>query len=133
MDDDQVRDAIGTMVDAVNRGDFATAASSFRSQPSIIEDLPPFRWEGPSAVGDWLTAMGANAATLKASAIEMKLGEAKQIEVCAGRSYACFRGTLRLATAAGELSADGTLTFVLVKEANHWLIDTLVWGGSRPE
>ncbi len=43
MDKDLVHDAIGMMVDAVNRGDFATAASSFQSEPLIVEDLPPFR------------------------------------------------------------------------------------------
>ncbi len=77
--------------------------------------------------------MGANAATLNATGIEMKLGGAKQVEIDAERSYACFGGTLRVSTSAGELKADGTLTFVLVKEANRWLINTFVWGGPQPE
>lgn len=84
-------------------------------------------------MAEWLTAMGSNAATLNASRIEMKLGEAKQVEIYSERSYACFEGTLRIECAAGELKALGTLTFVLVKEANRWLIDTLVWGGPRPK
>ena len=68
-DEDQIQDAVSTMVDAVNRGDFDQAVSSFCSEPLIVEDLPPFRWSGSTAVEDWLTAMGANAATLNASKI----------------------------------------------------------------
>ena len=62
----------------------------------------------------------------------MSLGEPKQIEVAGQRSFACFDGVLRLETVDAELSATGTLTLVLAKDADRWLIDTLAWGAPRP-
>jgi hypothetical protein len=121
------------MVDAVNRGDCGEAASYFNAEPLIIEDIAPFQWSGASAVADWLSAMGANAASLGASLIEMTLHSVERLEIQANCSYAWFPGTLRMSVTGGELHAKGVLTLVLVKDSSCWLIDTLVWSGAKPQ
>ena len=132
-DPEAIRRVVTGMVDAVNRGAFAEAASCFSGEPLIVEDIAPFRWDGTSAVADWLSAMGANAASLGASLIEMTLHPVERLEIQANCSYACFPGTLRMSVTGGELHAKGVLTLVLAKDSGRWLIDTLVWSGSRPE
>lgn len=127
-----IQDAVARMVDAVNRGDFSSATSCFTSEPVIVEDIAPFRWTGSSAVSDWLSAMGANAGLINASGMEMMLMGADRIEVQQDQAYACFPGNLSLRVEAGELSAQGTLTCVLVRHGGRWLIDALVWSGPVP-
>jgi ketosteroid isomerase-like protein len=130
-DSEAIRSVVSGMVDAVNRADFAEAASYFTAEPLIVEDIAPFRWRGASAVADWLSAMGANAASMGVSLIEMTLHPVERLEIQAGCAYACFPGTLRMSVTGGELHAKGVLTFVLVNVSSGWLIDTLVWSGSR--
>jgi hypothetical protein len=132
-DEEAICRVVMGMVDAVNRGAFAETASYFSAEPMIVEDIAPFQWNGTSAVADWLSAMGANAALLGVSTIEMKLHPADRLEVQASCSYACFPGTLRMSVTAGELHAKGVLTLVLAKDSSRWLIATLVWSGSKPE
>jgi ketosteroid isomerase-like protein len=130
--DSEIGDVVTAMVAAVNRGDFASAISAFTTDAVIVEDIAPFRWRGPSAVLDWLAAMGANAEAVGATAIEMQLGEAERVEARGGHAYALIRGVLRMATPTAELRANGLLTLVLHHRFDGWLIDTLVWSGGAP-
>lgn len=131
-DRDAVSDAIGKMVDAVNNGDFGEVIATFGAEATIIEDIAPFRWQGPDAPSSWLTAMGENAARLDARAIVMKLGRPVWIDVVGPAAYAVFPGALSLATASGKLLSNGTLTFTLERSDERWLIETLVWSGPEP-
>lgn len=132
LDRDAVICTVGRMVDAVNNGEFGEAISAFGASPTIIEDIAPFRWQGPDAASSWLAAMGANAAKLKARAIIMKLGEPLHINVSGATAYAVFPGTLSMVTATGDLLSNGTLTFTLGRGDGRWLIDALVWSGPEP-
>jgi hypothetical protein len=124
--------AVSAMVDAVNRGDFAAALAAFAEAPVIVEDIAPFRWQGPGSASAWLAAIGANAARLEARSIEMTLGEATRIDEDSGAAYALFPGRLSLATAKGDLFSEGSLTLTLTEEDGRWLIATLVWSGPEP-
>ena len=120
--------AIAAMVDAVNKGEFAVASAHFASEVVIVEDLAPFRWQGPDAVSHWLAAMGANAARLDLRAITMTLVRTVRMMIENDRAYAVCLGELEYTTASGKLTALGHLTFTLAKRG-RWLIETLVWSG----
>jgi ketosteroid isomerase-like protein len=131
-DEAAVIDAVKDMVEAVNRGIFARAVSAFSENACAVEDISPFRWQGPSAAIDWLQAMGANAAKLNVSAILMKLEMAERVEVEANHAYVLVPGSLRMRGLESELRADGLLTFTLSRKEAGWLIDTLTWSGPHP-
>jgi ketosteroid isomerase-like protein len=124
--------AVTDMVDAVNRGDFASAIAAFSDAPAIVEDVAPFRWKGAGSVSAWLSAMGANAARLDVQAVVMELGQPTRIELDGEAAYALFPGRLKLAKDGGDLVADGTLTFTLERAGGRWLVDTLAWSGPEP-
>ncbi len=127
-----VRTVVASMVDAVNRGDLAAATAAFTAEPVIVEDIPPFRWQGRSAVADWLAAMGDTALQLGVITVIMELGRQGRTEIAADRAYALFSGHLHMSLPGGELAANGQLTFVLEHGTSRWLIDTLVWSGGLP-
>lgn len=131
-DEGAITAAVTKMVDAINRGDFATATAAFSDAPIIIEDIAPFCWQGPDAVSAWLSAMGTNAARLSAHAVHMKLEEPARIALDAPTAYALFPGRLSLMTTDVDLHADGTLTITLQLSGAHWLISALVWSGLEP-
>jgi ketosteroid isomerase-like protein len=129
---DAVAAAVSGLVDAVNRSDFAAACDFFGDAAVIVEDIAPFRWEGPGAASAWLQAMGENAARLGIGAIAMTLGPCIRIEVDSGAAYALFPGQLKLSQTDADFLSDGMLTFTLKETAGRWLIDTLAWSGPEP-
>jgi ketosteroid isomerase-like protein len=128
----EIADAVRAMVDAVNAGDIAAALAAFTDAPTIIEDVPPFRWQGPSAASDWLSAMAANAAQLDVEAIEMRLRDPTRIETAGDNAYGVFPGMLALTTRQARLVAEGVLTLTLRLAGDDWRIETLVWSGPPP-
>jgi ketosteroid isomerase-like protein len=121
--------SVERFVDAVNNGDAPAALNHFAPDAVIIEDLPPYRWQGPDAGSAWLLAMRENAEAAGLTSIVMRLERAIRMEVDADDAYAVFAGHLKYRGHAVELQSRGCLTFTLRKTGDRWLIRSLVWGG----
>ncbi|HEY0437137.1 MAG TPA: nuclear transport factor 2 family protein [Phenylobacterium sp.] len=123
---------INRMTDAVNHGDAATAFAAFTPAPMIVEDLAPFRWQGPGAPQAWLEGMGANAQAHGITTINMKLSPPTRVDVGADHAYAIVPGRLSYGLKDGHSEhADGLLTFVLLQSGGEWKIDSLIWSGPQ--
>src|SRR5687768_1679534 len=110
---EQVVSAISEFVDAVNRGDQGAALTQFTNDVSIIEDLAPYRWQGPNAGSEWMQAMFENAQRIGITSIAMQLGNATRVEVEGRYAYAIVEGFLTYGGPTPRRS-DGLLTFALV-------------------
>jgi len=123
---------ITRFTDAVNHGDAATAVAAFGPSPVIVDDLAPYRWQGPSAGGAWMAAMGANAQARGMTLINMRLLAPSRVEVDGASAYAVVPGVLTYTFKDGHTEhADGVLTFTLQQAGGAWKIDTLAWTGPR--
>ena len=124
--------AITRFTDAVNHGDASTAVAAFAPSPTVIDDLAPYRWQGPNAGGAWMAAMGANAQAKGMTLINMRLLAPSRIEVDGASAYAVVPGVLTYTFKDGHTEhADGVLTFTLQQAGGAWKIDTLTWTGPR--
>jgi ketosteroid isomerase-like protein len=124
---------INRFVNAVNEGDLAAALERFTPDATIVEDIPPYRWQGPQAGSQWMAAMGENAARSGIASIAMQLGEATRVEVDADNAYAVYSAVLTLSGDNGlRLQSGGCLTFTLQRAETGWLINALAWGGPAP-
>jgi ketosteroid isomerase-like protein len=118
------------MTDAVNKGDAATAFAAFTASPMIIEDLAPYRWQGPGTPQAWLEGMGANAQAHGITTINMKLAPATRVEITGDRAYVIVPGVLSYGLKDGHTEhADGLITALLQRLGGDWKIDSLIWSG----
>jgi len=123
---------ITRMTEAVNHGEMPTAFAAFTASPWIVDDLAPYRFQGPGAPQAWIGAMGANAQAQGMTDINMKLSPATRVEVSGDLAYALLPGLLTYKMKDGHSEhAVGQLTFTLVRAAGDWKIDTLVWSGPQ--
>ena len=120
-------------VEEVNSGKIQAALARFSDNAAIIEDIPPFKWQGPDAGSQWLSAMVANAERLGVTSVAMELGDARRIEMDGQSAYAIFAGTVQLKRTCGSLQERGLLTFTFDGSRQGWLITGLTWTGERPE
>jgi len=125
---EEILSAIAEFVDAVNRGDQGDALARLTNDVSIIEDLAPYRWQGPNAGSEWMQAMFENAQRIGIASIAMQLGKAARVEVEGQYAYAIVEGLLTYGGATPRRS-DGLLTFALVQDERGWLIRALTWSG----
>jgi ketosteroid isomerase-like protein len=127
---EKVASSIANFVDEVNGGDSAKALAHLASDVSITEDLAPFRWHGPRAGSDWLTAMQKNGERMGISDIQMKLGVPTQVLAQGDRAYEAIPGVVTLKGKGQTLHEAGILTFALHKVRGDWQIVVLAWGGA---
>ena len=131
---DAIVAALDRFVDLVNRGEVPAALGCFTDSPSIVEDLAPFRWQGPSAGAEWLAAMAANAQREGFVRIHMGLGVADTVMVDGGRGYAVFPGDLTYTANAGPPQrVRGHLTFVVTQDRHKWRIEAVNWSRERED
>ena len=128
-----VAGSIDRFVNAVNAGEFGAALAHFTPDATIVEDIPPYRWQGPQAGSQWLAAMGENAARSGLTGIAMKLGDATRVEVDSDNAYAVYAAVLTLSGDDLRLQSGGCLTFTLQRGETGWLINALSWGGPAPQ
>ena len=120
--------SITEFVDAVNRGDRDAALARLTNDVSIIEDLAPYRWQGPSAGSEWLEAMAENARRNAITSISMNLRNATRVEVQGEHAYAIVEGVLTYGGGTPR-QADGLLTFAMIKQDDNWMIRAFAWTG----
>jgi ketosteroid isomerase-like protein len=123
---------ISRMTDAVNRGDLPTVFAAFTPSPTIVEDLAPYRWQGPGTPQAWIEGMGANAQAHGITTINMRLAPPTRIDVSSDRAYAIVPGQLSYTLKDGHSEhADGLITVLLQQVGADWKIDTLIWSGPQ--
>ena len=132
MAQEEVVRTIGRFVDAVNGGDVAGAAACLAADATIVEDLAPYRWQGPAAGADWMLAMARNAEAAGMTQIVMAIEAPLRVEVESGHGYAVVPGVLRLRSQGGTLRSEGSLTFALRRSGEDWLIGAMAWTGPEP-
>ena len=125
--------AIEAFVAEVNAGLIEQALSRLTDDVVIVEDIPPFRWAGPDAGGQWLEAMRANARKAGIEVVTMTLGAPMRLESEGAAGYAVYSAALRMTGDGIDLRADGMLSFVLRRPDEHWQISALTWSGPEPQ
>jgi ketosteroid isomerase-like protein len=125
--------AIGRFVDAVNGGDVAGALACLAADVTIVEDVAPYRWQGPAAGAEWMLAMARNAEAAGMTEVAMRIGAPVRVEVEGGHGYAVVPGVLRLRGGGASLRSDGSLTFALRRGDEAWLISAMAWTGAAPQ
>ena len=124
--------AIAAFVAAVNQGDQAAATALLTDDVTIVEDLAPFCWHGPTAASEWMLAMFVNAQSAGLTGVVMELGEPTRVEVDSAHAYAIFGGRLVCSGTGPPLRSTGNLTFALAKDGARRLIRAFSRSGPPP-
>ena len=107
--------------DAFNKGDLK-AVRALMPAESMIDDLPPFIWQGPGAFDAWLAAAHQDDVRLKITDASSVFGPPTYVRVEGDRAYAVFPDHYRYERAGVQVTEDGTFTIVARKSPNGWRI-----------
>ena len=80
-------------VDAFNRGDLKTACAG---QSAIIDEFPPYLWQGATACGDWSNDFDAYRETNGITDPKITLGLGQYVDITGDRAYVVVKAYLTL-------------------------------------
>ena len=133
--DPQVVAPIQKFIDSFNKGDAAGAAATHASTPElfIVDEVPPFAWNGAKAFQAWAGDLESYA---KANGISDQMVTIKaptRTEINGVHAYVIVPSVYSFKQKGVAMSETAQMTVVLKKSGTGWLIHGWTWTGPRAE
>jgi ketosteroid isomerase-like protein len=114
--------------DLSNQGDEQGMADTCANEATVIDDLPPYEWQGPGACSSWQKAADAFTKSQEMTDIVGGLGKPTHVMVASDRAYVVIPATFAYTQHGKRLTEYATATFTLQKKAgSSWLITSWSW------
>jgi hypothetical protein len=115
-------------VDSFNKGDVTTAPAGCSDVTSIIDDFPPFGWQGAGACAKWMDSYKTFAAANGIADMVITLENPKHVDIVDDRAYVVVPANYTLKKAGKIVKKTGSiLTIALLKGASGWHITAWAW------
>ena len=128
----EVMAPIRTFVDAFNRVDIEGAAEACVARTIVIDDIPPFEWQGERAATRWFADMAAFGNRFGMSEPVVELRPVRQVVVEGSRGYVVVPIRVQWLEAGRRPTRDGWMTFTLAQASAGWRIASLTWTWDQP-
>lgn len=124
---------IHQFVDAFNKGDGKTAgATHLATGVSIIDEVPPYIWQGPKAFETWAADLTKNDAAAGVTEEKVTLGAVTREVVSPQSAYVIVAATYSFKQKGVAMREPAQMTFALTKTAEGWKIAGWTWTGPDP-
>jgi hypothetical protein len=115
-------------VDSFNKGDAKAALGDCAAQSSIIDEFPPYHWQGATACADWSSDFDAFVKKNGMTNSKLTLGRLKQADVSGDRAYVVIPATFAFTQNGKRTTETGSLlTVTLQKAGDDWQITAWAW------
>jgi ketosteroid isomerase-like protein len=123
-DKTDVMSVVHRWIDAMNRGDMKSFVALCADQASILDDFPPYQWQGPGACANWWN----DAKSTEATDFAVTLGKPLQIYVDGDHAYVVTRDSATFKDKGKAMKQAGSIhAFALLKSGSGWRISSEAW------
>jgi ketosteroid isomerase-like protein len=125
---------IQKFVDAFNKGDAATAATTHAAGAdlTIVDEVPPYLWRGPKAFHAWGADLESDAKKQGITEPMVALSAPTRIEKQGDQAYVVVPAVFTFKQRGAAMREAAQMTFVLKKGTSGWLIHAWAWTGPKP-
>ena len=126
---------IKKFVESTNKGDAAGAAATLASGAdlTIIDEVPPYLWQGPKTLQTWVADLETDAKKTGTTEPMVALSAPSRIEKNVDSAYVIIPSVITFKSKGAAMRGAGQMTFVLRKGSSGWLIHGWTWTGARPQ
>jgi ketosteroid isomerase-like protein len=110
-----------------NDADEAKAVAACADDASVIDDIPPYEWHGPSACSNWQKDYDAYVQKNGMTDATGTIGKPRQLFITGDRAYAVVPATFAFTKNGKAVKVTATATFSLRKIAAGWRITGWAW------
>jgi ketosteroid isomerase-like protein len=127
-DKTDVMATVNQFIDGFNKGDVKSALATCASPVSIVDEFPPYAWQGPTACADWASDFEANAKKNEITDSNVKLAKPKHVDVSGDRAYVVVPANYKYKQKGKAVAQNGSIMAVaLQKSAAGWRITGWSW------
>ena len=124
---------IRQFIDAFNKGDGKTAgATHLAAGVTIIDEVPPYIWQGPKAFDAWAGDLAKNDAAAGITEEKVTLGAVTREVVSPDSAYVIVAATYTFKQKGVAMREPAQMTFALKKDSGAWKIAGWSWTGPDP-
>lgn len=124
----EIMSMVTRFVDAFNKGDAAGITAACAEKTSIIDEFPPYEWQGAGACMKWMNDWSADAEKRVISDALVTLGKARHIDVTGNRAYVVMPADYTFKMDGKPMKEAGaTMTLVLRKGDTGWKATAWTW------
>ena len=133
--DPQLMAPITKFLDAFNKGDAAGAAATHAAEAdlSIIDEVPPFHWQGAQAFQTWAADLERDEKKRGVTDQKVTLRAATRVETDGATAYVIVPAAYTFKEKGVAMRETAQMTFMLKKAATGWLIHGWVWTGGKAQ
>jgi ketosteroid isomerase-like protein len=114
------------LIQHFNKGEALSADMADTLQ--VIDDFPPFFWNGKNALAEWGKAFGIETERRSIVKTSMTLGKATLVDVRDDHAYVVVSATCFFTHRNGRHDQErGTLTLALTKTDQMWKVSAITW------
>lgn len=115
------------LTDSFSKGDLTAAVSLCAAQSSVIDDFPPYSWQGATGCADWARDFDTHTKKLGMTVSKVTLGRAR-IDVSDDRAYVIVPATLAYKQNGKQLAKQNQILAVtLNSDGTSWRITGWAW------
>jgi ketosteroid isomerase-like protein len=128
--DAQLEAPIHKFIDAFNKGDVKGAAATHLADGvSIIDEVPPYIWQGPKAFDGWVADLTKNDKQAGITDEHVTVGGATRELVSASTAYVIVEAIYSFNQKGAPKREAAQMTFAMKKSAMGWKIAGWTWTG----
>jgi ketosteroid isomerase-like protein len=113
-------------------GDADAAAALMTADASIIDEVPPFAWNGQGACRRWLADYAAASRAAQDTNANVKLGDPIVATSDGDAAYVVFHAAETYKERGVRMAETARMTFALRREGGAWKIAAWAWAGRKP-
>ena len=127
-DKSDVMAVVNQFNDGLNKGDVKTALAACATPSAIIDEFPPYNWQGATSCADWAKDFGTYNAANGITVPIAKLGKPRHVDITGDRAYVVAPATYTYKQHGKKVTEAGsTLTVALQKAPTGWAITSWAW------
>ena len=128
-DNADVLATVHQFVDGFNKGDVASALALCADQAFVIDEFPPYAWQGAGACAAWAKDYGDDSKKNGVTDGKVNLGKPRVVEVNGDRAYVIFPADYLYKVNGKPTKETGAaFIFALQKVSAGWRITGWAWG-----
>jgi len=124
--------AVRQFIDAFNKGDIKAAAATHVAQPVIVDEVPPYLWQGRHSFEAWLRDLTKHDTAAGVTDGNMKMGDVIRQEVTGDHAYVVVATDYSFEMKGAPMHEPSQMTFALKKEKGGWRIAGWTFAGPKP-
>jgi len=117
----------GDIMAVLHQWNDADTVAACADDASVIDDIPPYEWHGPSACSNWKKDYGAYLQKNGMTDPTGTIGKPRQLVITGDRAYAVVPSTFTFTKNGKPMKLTATTTFSLHKTAAGWPITGWAW------